>query len=100
MTRKLNTRATAAPVPTAPVEIRQQDGSIDEIIIRGGSVHIERMSNSGWFMGVEASDGSYWQFWFGAKNGRAHVEFRHTEMTPSASMLQCNTTQPIENESS
>jgi hypothetical protein len=67
---------------TDPVEIRQQDGSIDEVIIRGGSVHIERMSNSGWFMGVDAPDGSYWQFWFGAKDGRHRVEFRHTEMTP------------------
>jgi hypothetical protein len=67
----------------APVEIRNQDGSIDEIVIRSGNVHIERMSNSGWFMGVEASDGSYWQFWFGAKDGRHRVEFRHTEMMPS-----------------
>jgi hypothetical protein len=68
-----------------PVEIRQQDGSIDEVIIRGGSVHIERMSNSNWFMGVDAADGSYWSFWFGAKNGRTHVEFQHTETTQKAS---------------
>jgi hypothetical protein len=67
----------------APVEIRKQDGSIDEVIIRAGNVHIERMSNSGWFMGVEASDGTYWQFWFGAKDGRHRVEFRHTEMMPA-----------------
>ncbi len=71
-----------------PVEIREQSASIDEIIIRGGNVHIERMSNSGWFMGVEASDGSYWQFWFGAKNGRHRVEFRHTEMVPAPNTPQ------------
>jgi uncharacterized protein YodC (DUF2158 family) len=65
-----------------PVEIRNKAGSIDEIVIRAGNVHIERMSNSGWFMGVEASDGSYWQFWFGAK-GRHRVEFQHTEMMPA-----------------
>lgn len=69
---------------TAPVEIREQDGSIDEVIIRDATmVHIERMSNSGWCMIVDAPDGSYWQFWFGAKDGRHRVEFRHTEMTPA-----------------
>ena len=67
-----------------PVEIRRNDDeSIDEIIVRGGLVHIEQMSNDGWFMGVNAPDGSYWQFWFGAKNRKSHVEFRHTEMTPA-----------------
>jgi hypothetical protein len=70
-------------MPTDPVEIRMQSGSIDEILIHGGSVHIERMSNSVWFMGVDAADGSYWQFWFGAKDGRHRVEFRHTETTPA-----------------
>ncbi len=66
----------------AAVEVRPQVlpvNDIDEIIIRGGNVHIERMSNDGWFMGIEAADGSYWQFWFGAKNYKSHVEFRHTE---------------------
>jgi hypothetical protein len=67
----------------APVEIRNQDGSIDEVIVRAGNVHIERMSNHGWFMGVDASDGSYWQFWFGSKDGRHRVEFRHMEMRPA-----------------
>ena len=62
------------------VEIRKQNDAIDEIIIHGGVVHIEQMTNDGWYMGVEASDGSYWQFWFGAKNRKSHVEFRHTEM--------------------
>lgn len=62
------------------VEIRRNpDQSIDEICIDGGSVHIEQMDDSGWFMGVEGKDGSYWQFWFGAKNRKSHVEFRHTE---------------------
>ena len=68
-----------------PVEIRRNDdGSIDEIIASGCSVHIEQMSDDGWFMGIEAADGSYWQFWFGAKNMRSHVGFRHTEMMPAA----------------
>lgn len=63
-----------------PVEIRNNDdGTIDEIIIRGGLVHIEQMSNDSWFLGVDADDGSYWQFWVGSKNGKTHVEFRHVE---------------------
>lgn len=61
------------------VEIRKQNDAIDEIIVKGGTVHIEQMSNDGWFMGVDGLDGSYWQFWFGAKNRKSHVEFRHTE---------------------
>jgi len=65
-----------------PVEIRRNDdGSIDEIVAKGADLHIEQMSNDGWYMGLQMPDGSYWQFWFGAKNGRSHVEFRHTETT-------------------
>ena len=70
------------------VEIRRNpDQSIDEIVIRGGDVHIEQMDGNSWFMGVEAKDGSYWQFWFGAKNRKSLVEFRHTEMTPARTAL-------------
>ena len=66
--------------PHEPVEIRRNpDQSIDEICIDGGNVHIEQMDDSSWFTGVEAKDGSYWQFWFGAKNRKSHVEFSHTE---------------------
>lgn len=63
-----------------PVEIRRNDdGSIDEIIAHGANLHIEQMSDDGWFMGLEVPDGSSWDFWFGAKNGRSAVEFRHME---------------------
>ena len=66
------------------VEVRRNpDQSIDEIIINGGNVHIEQMSDDGWFMGVDMPNGDYWQFWFGAKNRKSHVEFRHTEFTPA-----------------
>ncbi|MBR0868897.1 hypothetical protein JQ633_00895 [Bradyrhizobium tropiciagri] len=69
-----------------PVEVRKVEDVIDEIVIRGSDVHIEQMSNDNWYMGVEASDGSHWQFWFGAKNRKSHVEFRrHFEVTPAAS---------------
>jgi hypothetical protein len=68
-----------------PMEIRRNpDGSIDEIVMRLPlNVHIEQMDDSGWFMGVEMEDGTYWQFWFGAKNRKSHVEFRHVETSPS-----------------
>lgn len=69
--------------PGPPVEIRRKNDAIDEIVIRKGDVHIEQMDVDSWYMGVEASDGSYWQFWFGAKNRKSHVEFRHTETTPA-----------------
>lgn len=67
------------------VEIRPDDkGAIDEIVARNSRVlHIERLSDDGWFLGIDASDGSYWQFWFGSKNRKAHVEFRHTETSPA-----------------
>lgn len=65
-----------------PVEIRCPEGPgvIDEIVAKNvGILHVEQMSDDGWFMGLDMQDGSYWQFWFGSKNRKAHVEFRHTE---------------------
>lgn len=65
------------------VEIRRNpDQSIDEIIAKNCVVHVEQLSDDGWYMGIDGEDGSYWQFWFGSKNRRSHVEFRHTEMSP------------------
>lgn len=65
---------------TDAVEVRRNpDGSIDEIVAKSADLHIEQMDNSGWYMGLTMPDGSYWQFWFGAKNRKSHVEFRHTE---------------------
>lgn len=65
------------------VEIRKVEGAIDEIVMRftNGSVHIEQMTDDGWFIGVESPDG-YHQFWLGAKNRRSHVEVRYVEHTP------------------
>jgi len=71
-----------------PVEVREKNGAIDEICIDCGNVHIEQMSADGWYMGVEAKDGSYWQFWFGAKNRKSAVEFRHTETSPAEEELR------------
>lgn len=64
-----------------PVEIRpNDDGSIDEIVAKNvATLHIEQMSADGWFMGLDMADGSYWQFWLGARNNRSAVDVRHTE---------------------
>jgi len=64
------------------VEIRKNDdGSIDEVIANGCAIHLEQMDKNAWYLGIDASDGSHWQFWMGA-NGNCHVVVRHTEMTP------------------
>ena len=69
---------------TNGVEIRKDDdGGIDEVIIDGGSVHMERMDTNSWFIGVDMPNGDYWQFWLGAKNRRTAVDFRHTEHSPN-----------------
>jgi len=61
------------------VEVRRQNDEIDEVVAQNCGLHIERMSEHGWFIGIEGADGSYWQFWLGAKNMRSHVEVRHSE---------------------
>ena len=62
---------------------RNDDGSIDEIVAQDCAIHVEQMDGNSWYMGLQASDGSYWQFWFGAKNRKSLVEFRHTETSPA-----------------
>lgn len=64
------------------VTIRYVDDEIDEIYTEGASIHIEQMTADGWYIGIDAKDGSYWQFWLGAKNRRSAVEVRHTETSP------------------
>ena len=65
----------------ATVEIRRNDdGSIDEVVADAKFVHIEQMSDDGWYIGIDAADGHCWQFWLGAKNRRSRVELRHTEI--------------------
>jgi hypothetical protein len=67
-----------------PVEVRYKGGAIDEICAHGCNLHIEQMTNDGWFIGIDGADGSYWQFWLGAKNRKSHVEVRHTEHVTKA----------------
>lgn len=69
--------------PAVEIRCPEGPGIIDEIVANNCNIHVEQMSADGWFMGIEGRDGSYWQFWFGSKNRRTAVEFRHTEMVPA-----------------
>jgi hypothetical protein len=69
--------------PAVEIRCPAGPGIIDEIVAHDCNVHVEQMSADGWYMGIEASDGSTWQFWFGSKNRRSAVEFRHTETSPA-----------------
>lgn len=62
-----------------PVEVRYQNDAIDEICAHGCDLHMEQLSGSEWFIGVVASDGSYSQFWIGARNSRSLVDACLTE---------------------
>lgn len=65
------------------VEVRRNpDGTIDEIIATGCTIHIEQMSGDSWFMSLDPPDGSQWRFWLGAKNQKSAVVFRHDETIP------------------
>ena len=73
------------------VEIRKNDdGSIDEVIAKGCAIHLEQMHKNAWYLGIDADDGSHWQFWLGAKNG-SRVVVLYTEMTE---IVACPTPSP------
>jgi len=58
----------------APFVIRpDEDGHLDEVVARNVScVHLERMSTSGWFLGIYLADGTEIRVDIGAK--RAQVD--------------------------
>lgn len=74
----------ALAVDGLPVEIREQNDAIDEIVADRCNLHIEQMTDDSWFVGIEASDGSYSQFWIGARNRKSPVDVRHTETISAA----------------
>jgi hypothetical protein len=61
---------------------RNADESVDEIVAQNCSVHLEQMDGNSFYLGIEAEDGSYWQFWLGARNRKSLVDVKHTETTP------------------
>jgi hypothetical protein len=72
-------RASVVPsgVPTPPPapqavqgapEIRNDNkGNLDEFIAKGCDVHVERMNNGHWWMGVDMPDGSLWHLNFSTR---------------------------------
>lgn len=64
------------------VELRWQESDLDEIVAHGCSVHVERMTDSSYYLGIEAEDGTCWQFFISAKNGRSHVKIVHSDTSP------------------
>jgi len=68
---------------SAVIVRKNDDGTVDEVVAKGCSVHLEQMDGSGFYIGIMASDDTYWQFWVGARNGRSLVDLKHTETSPA-----------------
>lgn len=54
------------------IEIRRIGGDIDEVVARDASVHVERMSNGEFFVGITTTDGEV-KLFIAAKAARGHV---------------------------
>lgn len=69
--------------PAVEIRCPEGPGIIDEIVAKNCNLHIEQMSGDNWFLGIDGPDGSYWQFWIGARNRKSAVDVRHYEtVTP------------------
>ena len=55
----------------------QRGGCIDEIVIDNAAVHIEQMSDSCWWIGIDLPDGTYWAGNFHTR--RAPIQFTEQE---------------------
>lgn len=53
--------------------IREDEDGLDEVVGEG-SFHLERMSDTEWWLGLETAEGQSVHVWISSKNGRAHVE--------------------------
>ncbi len=55
-------------------------GDIDEIVLTDvACVHIEQMSDSCWWIGIDLNDGGYWAGNFHAKVSRGRMTFTEQE---------------------
>lgn len=56
--------------PKDEIEVRRNaDGSLDEIVASGVTVHLEQMSEKSWWLGIDK--GGYRQVvWFGIEKGK------------------------------
>jgi len=79
----MSRRKTSKRSECAVVVRKNDDGTIDEVVAGGCDIHLEQMSGDSFYIGIKAFDGSYWQFWLGARNGRSLVDVTHTETSPA-----------------
>lgn len=72
--------ANAAP---SEIQVRMYDGELDELIVRDCDIHLERMADNSWWMGVTLAGGKQTQLMvnIGAKRApvNAWVEVDETE---------------------
>jgi hypothetical protein len=61
------------------IEVRLQNGTIDEVVARCCNLHIEQLSNQDWSVGITATNGDSAMFNIGAKNNRTHVVMTEIE---------------------
>jgi hypothetical protein len=57
--------------PSEQLIIWEQDGELDEVIAYNATVHIERMDNVAWWIGITLPDGTGVHVNLGAVNQRA-----------------------------
>lgn len=51
------------------------DGQLDEFFAENAFIHIERMGDASWWIGIDLPDGQHWMINFGTVNRRAKVVF-------------------------
>lgn len=79
-------QAKLAQAVEAKVEIRRNDdGTIDEVVASGSSVHLEQLDKGSWHLGIYSAAGDAWQFWLSTdKPGRTGIAINH-EHSPARS---------------
>lgn len=84
--RALAAEAKLAQAVEAKVEIRRNDdGTIDEVVASGSSVHLEQLDKGSWYLGIYSAAGAAWQFWLSTdKPGRTGITINH-EHSPARS---------------
>lgn len=59
--------------PPGEMKVRMYDGELDELIVRDCGIHLERMSDNSWWMGVTLADGKQTQLMVNIGAKRAPV---------------------------
>ncbi len=80
--------AQAAAIAEGKTEVgvrHNDDGTIDEVVAKGVTAHLEQMDKGSWYLGLYSATGETWQFWLSAKNAqRTAVDIYH-EHSPARS---------------